>query len=610
MMPPAIHSRRWIRCTAVLVTVVTPCLIASAGNEIASPAEPGALDPVRLVRFESSLERLRRQLKIPGLSAGIVSGQRLLWARGFGFADVEHGIHATPDTPYPLASVTKPFAAVVVLQLVEEGVLGLDDPVTEYGLDYGGPGIVRVRHLLSHTSRRRPGAEFAYDSERFADLGWVIARAAGRSFRELLVERVLVPLGMEDSAPAPLSMGDGVLSPFRIWLNPRNARVYRRQARPYALDRSFEVVDGFDSIFFSPASGLISSVADLARFDRALDGNQLLPEAAKMLMFSPSTTPEGRELPYGLGWFSQSDEGTRLVWHYGWNPPSASALYLKLPDEGLTFIVLANTDALSRPFDLGGGGRSVLDSVVALRFYETFVLAARRSRSLPRIDWEGGADSLVAALQVVHGTDADVEARELLAYRRLSQAMGRTDRVEDLGTVYRRLHGPSTSPAPGGLPPLSQHLLPWPTVPLFGMAHVSAMVCFLLVCLSTLAAWVGQLAGRRPGRRSGPGVARRIGGRVTAALAALTVVTGVVLYVALLSRWPHDGPVTWSTGGPLVRGFIATAGASGVLSAAVSIQALTSARTGSALARVSRLLAASGVCVGAWALLDLAGWIG
>jgi CubicO group peptidase (beta-lactamase class C family) len=610
MMSPAADSTRWIRSAGLLPALLVLGVATSGGDEAAPSADRRVVNPARLARFESSLEELRRQLGIPGLSAAIVSEGRRAWARGFGLADVEHGIGAAAETPYPLASVTKPFAAVVLLQLAEDGVLGLDDPVTKYGLDYESAGVVRVRHLLSHTSRGRPGTEFAYDSERFADLGWVIARASGRSFREHLVDRVLAPLGMKDSAPVPLSMGDGVLSPFRIWLNPRNARVYRRQARPYALDRSFTLVDGSDSIVFSPASGLVSSVADLARFDSALDGNPLLPESAKVRMFSPAITPEGRELPYGLGWFSQRHEGTRLVWHYGWNPPTASALYLKLPDEHLTFIALANTDALTRPFDLGRGDRSVLDSVVAMRFYETFVLEARRGRCVPRIDWETDEDSLVAALgSALEDGLAEVRERELLAYRRLFHAIGRANRVESLGAAHRRLRDQWTSPAQGALPPLGEHLLPWPTIPLFGTEHMTALVWFVMVGLSTFLVWAGRAIGRLFGHPSVPGASIPLGARVTAVPAALTVVMGLMLYAALLSRWPHDGPVTWSAGGLLARSFIATAATSGILSAVVLIRALLTVRAESRLARASRLLVASGVCAGAWALLELAGWL-
>jgi len=71
-----------------------------------------------------------------------------------------------------------------------------------------------------------------------------------------------------------------------VRLDPRNARVSARLARPYALDRSFSVVDGHHSIVFSPASGLISSVSDLARFDIAIENDRFLPEAARELQAS------------------------------------------------------------------------------------------------------------------------------------------------------------------------------------------------------------------------------------------------------------------------------------------------------------------------------------
>ena len=64
-------------------------------------------------------------------------------------------------------------------------------------------------------------------------------------------------------------------------------------------------------------------------------------------MFTPSRTQTGARLPYGLGWFVEDADGLRLVWHYGWFPPTISALYLKVPDHRLTLILLANSDALS-----------------------------------------------------------------------------------------------------------------------------------------------------------------------------------------------------------------------------------------------------------------------
>ena len=146
-------------------------------------------------QFEAELEYLRQLLKIPGMSAAIVHNQELIWARGFGYADLENRIAATPDTPYHLASVTKPIAATLLMQLVEEGVLNLDDPVSRYGVHLESQGTVRVWHLLTHTSEGVPGSRFNYDGDRYALLGRVIEGASGKPFGELLSERILGRLG-------------------------------------------------------------------------------------------------------------------------------------------------------------------------------------------------------------------------------------------------------------------------------------------------------------------------------------------------------------------------------------------------------------------------------
>src|SRR6185503_17202668 len=90
-------------------------------------------------------------------------------------------------------------------QLVEEGPVSLDDPIGKYGLTLPGQGVIRVRHLLSHTSEGVPGEEFRYNGDRFALLDQVIQRATGESFAKRVMERIVTPLALQQTAPNPLN---------------------------------------------------------------------------------------------------------------------------------------------------------------------------------------------------------------------------------------------------------------------------------------------------------------------------------------------------------------------------------------------------------------------
>ncbi|MBA3322229.1 MAG: beta-lactamase family protein, partial [Pyrinomonadaceae bacterium] len=144
---------------------------------------------------------LRQELKIPALSAAVVKDQKVLWAKGFGYADPDHKISATEHTPYHLASLTKTFASTVIMQLVQEGKVSLDDPVAKYGINLESGGVIRVKHLLSHTSEGNPGERYSYNGNRFGELDKVIEKATGKSFGELLIANILDPLDMSETAP-------------------------------------------------------------------------------------------------------------------------------------------------------------------------------------------------------------------------------------------------------------------------------------------------------------------------------------------------------------------------------------------------------------------------
>lgn len=189
------------------------CLIvltaAILGNGmLAASSRPDAInrraaesDAERMARFEHVLDAIRQELKIAGMSCAIVKDQKVVWAKGFGYADVENKIPATEHTSYHLASLTKTFASTILMQLVQDGKIKLDDPVSKYGILLESEGVIRVKHLFSHTSEGNPGENYSYNGNRFAELDKVIQKATGKSFAELLIANILDPLDLKETAP-------------------------------------------------------------------------------------------------------------------------------------------------------------------------------------------------------------------------------------------------------------------------------------------------------------------------------------------------------------------------------------------------------------------------
>jgi CubicO group peptidase (beta-lactamase class C family) len=176
-------------------------LIAVLGLTLlaARPARPS--QDTQIDQLERLLEKTRQDLRIPAMSVAIVKDQKVIWAKGFGFADLENKIPATEHTSYHLASLTKTFASTIVMQLVQEGKVKLDDPVSKYGVTLESDGVIRVKHLLSHTSEGNPGERYSYNGNRYAELDKVIQKATGKSFAELLIANILDPLAMNETGP-------------------------------------------------------------------------------------------------------------------------------------------------------------------------------------------------------------------------------------------------------------------------------------------------------------------------------------------------------------------------------------------------------------------------
>jgi CubicO group peptidase (beta-lactamase class C family) len=158
---------------------IFPLLLTVTGILLVQ-AQTDQLFEQRLAAFESVLEEMQQDLKIPGMSAALIKDREVVWSRGFGYADLENKVEATPDTAYFLASLTKTFASTILMQLVERGELDLDDPVSKYGVRIKGPGKILVRHLFSHTSEGLPGSYYKYDGGRF---GKIVRRPADGKHR-------------------------------------------------------------------------------------------------------------------------------------------------------------------------------------------------------------------------------------------------------------------------------------------------------------------------------------------------------------------------------------------------------------------------------------------
>jgi CubicO group peptidase (beta-lactamase class C family) len=422
------------------LSLISALLVSTAHGAVAESPEPPHED--NYPGLTARLDVVREALGIPGMAAALVKDQQLVWAQGLGSADIEHSVEATPHTPFGLASVTKPVAATLIMQLVEEGSIDLDASVADYDVTVPEGSAVTVRNLLTHTSEGVPGETHSYNGNRYALLGGVIENATGRTFSDLLGARILLPVGMADTALNPINQWGG--NPTHGFEDFKRAvgwgdsfdhypDVYRRLASPYQFDSQYRIIPGMYHLTHSPAAGMMSSVADLAAFDIALDRGELLSDAAMAEMFAPAVpTMAGRaDTAYGLGWYVQEWAGHRMLWHTGRWPPSTSALYLKLPDEGMTFIVLANTDNLTAPFPLIGSG-DLSRSTLMLTLFEQLIF------DVPVVDWMADKDTLTEELSKVDDPDTRLFLElELWSYRQALASAGNREQAAVLQDVAR-----------------------------------------------------------------------------------------------------------------------------------------------------------------------------
>jgi len=307
-----------------------------------------------------------RKAGVPALSIALVDDQQLVWAEGFGYADREHRVPATPETVYQVGSVTKVVSALAVMQLVEQGRMNLDRPITDYLPEFSmrsrwpQAAPITLRALLCHHaglptyllkgffSERsltdllhelqdehlafEPHTSFNYSNLGYNLLGLAVERLTGRPYAEAVQQQLLAPLGMCHTSFSP----DGAIG--------------ARLARGYVSDRPVNPTPIRDV----PAGGLYSNVLDLACFMRSvlaggtLGGTRVLEENTLRTTFEPQYTGQLLDFGqrFGLGWMLSGlaiEGGGQQAWHNGGTKAFVSQLVL-LPETKLGVVVLANAD--------------------------------------------------------------------------------------------------------------------------------------------------------------------------------------------------------------------------------------------------------------------------
>jgi CubicO group peptidase (beta-lactamase class C family) len=330
--------------------------------------------PDQVARIEQLVTASMSRSRIPAMSIAISLGDSIAWERGFGMADLENFVPATPGTVYRIASNAKPITALAVMQLVEQGRIDLDQPIVTYVPDYPRPqGAATVRQLLTHTGGVRhhrddaeyhttrdcprlrdalpmfaadsllhpPGERVTYSTYAYVLLGLAVERASGMSYIDYLKDHIFRPAGMlhsyadrvTDVVPGRAG-GYGVTEAGEL----RNAKLVNTSCR-------------------MPGGGLLSTAGDMVRLliatrrgnlvssrtAQSMQSNQLPPEAMQRtlagIVLPPGYVPTG----LGYGWAIGTNARRDAIWHGG-NQQGATSVIYYLPERRLGLAILSNLE--------------------------------------------------------------------------------------------------------------------------------------------------------------------------------------------------------------------------------------------------------------------------
>jgi CubicO group peptidase (beta-lactamase class C family) len=306
--------------------------------------------------FRTKIRKILADGAAPSLALAVARNGEMVWSEAFGFADREARVPATVQTPYSIASLTKPFTATALMILEERGRLGLNEPLSRYvgTLERPGvsaPGEVTLRRILGHVAgfpvhyqyffddqpdrplsfaetMRCYGAEiqksgngYAYSNLGFGALGETVARVSGQRYRDFLAREVFAPLGLKRASV------------------PETAEEAVGAAKRYGRDGSllpFYVTD------FPGGSAVFATVEDLVHFGSFHAGALMAGQRAILTPESLRAMHQPGAGDYGLGWSINSNWNKhRVIWHSGAMPGSAATLWL-VPAEKVAIAVVAN----------------------------------------------------------------------------------------------------------------------------------------------------------------------------------------------------------------------------------------------------------------------------
>jgi len=335
------------RSLAIPTAIALLLVICHSTTCFAQDATPARVD--EYVRSEINKQR------IPGISLAVIKNGRIILAKGYGFANVEHQVPVKPETIFQSGSVGKQFTAAAVMMLVEDGKISLEDKVTKYFAD--APTAwqnITVRHLLTHTAgttdypkdfdfRRdyteddlykraqaiplafQSGERWSYSNLGYVLLGILIHKVSGKFYGDFLQGRIFKPLGMntariiseEDIVPnrsAGYSLIKGELK-NQEWVAP--------------------------SVNTTADGALYLTVYDMAKWDAALYTEELLKKSSLQQMWTPVKLNNGKTENYGFGW-SLNEVGSHRLIEHGGSWQGFKAHIARYVDEKLTVVVFAN----------------------------------------------------------------------------------------------------------------------------------------------------------------------------------------------------------------------------------------------------------------------------